>query len=103
MSKKRLFELDSPNRACWCMISQFRLAWKLFRDDRVPRSVKAIPDPGDSGCRLATRLALNLIPVIGQMGDLAVIGLGVNTFVKAAPPEVVHEYMAELNMEQLHN
>jgi len=70
------------------MISQFRLAWKLFRDDRVPRSVKAISDPGDSGCRSPLGWLLNLIPVIGQMGDLAVIGLGVNTFVKAAPPKL---------------
>src|SRR5260221_14493284 len=101
MSKKRLLSWIAQIGLVGGMISQLRLAWKLFRDDRVPRSVKAIPLLAILAVVSPLGWLLNLIPVIGQMGDLAVISLGVNTFVKAGPPELVHEHIAELNMDQL--
>jgi uncharacterized membrane protein YkvA (DUF1232 family) len=99
MSKKRMLSWVAQIGLITGMISQFKLAWKLFRDDRVPRTAKAIPLLAILAVVSPLGWVLNLIPVAGQMGDLAVIALGVNSFVKAAPQDVVHEYMTELHMD----
>ena len=82
------------------LISQARLAWKLFRDDRVPRTAKAIPVLAVLAVVSPLGWVVNLVPVLGQLSDLALIGLGVSTFVKAAPQDVVQQYMTELHMDQ---
>ena len=73
-----------------------RLVWDLARDPRVPLSQKAVL--GGIAVYLASPIDLipDFIPVIGQMDDLAVLILGLDWFIRNAPPDVVAEHMARI-------
>jgi uncharacterized membrane protein YkvA (DUF1232 family) len=76
-------------------IGQAGLAWKLFKDKRVPTTAKAIPVLALLYVLSPIDLALDWIPVLGQMDDVAIIGLGLQAFIRAAPQYVVSEYQSE--------
>ena len=73
-----------------------RLIWGLARDPRVPLSQKAVL--GGIAAYLAFPIDIipDFIPVIGQMDDLAVLILGLDWFIRIAPPNVVDEHMARI-------
>jgi uncharacterized membrane protein YkvA (DUF1232 family) len=73
-----------------------RLIWGLARDPRVPLSQKAVL--GGIAAYLAFPIDIipDFIPVIGQMDDLAVLILGLDWFIRNAPPDVVEEHMARI-------
>ncbi len=73
-----------------------RLIWGLARDPRVPMSQKAVL--GGIAAYLAFPIDIipDFIPVIGQMDDLAVLILGLDWFIRNAPPDVVEEHMARI-------
>ena len=77
-----------------------RLIWALARDPRVPMGQKAVL--GGIAAYLAFPLDIipDFIPVIGQMDDLAVLILGLDWFIRNAPPEVVDEHMAKIAAHQ---
>jgi uncharacterized membrane protein YkvA (DUF1232 family) len=77
-----------------------RLVWALARDPRVPMGQKAVL--GGIAAYLAFPLDIipDFIPVIGQMDDLAVLILGLDWFLRNAPPDVVEEHMAKIAMHQ---
>jgi len=77
-----------------------RLIWALARDPRVPLGQKAVL--GGIAAYLAFPLDIipDFIPVIGQMDDLAVLILGLDWFLRNAPPEVVEEHMAKIAVHQ---
>ncbi|MBN2003239.1 MAG: DUF1232 domain-containing protein [Anaerolineae bacterium] len=70
---------------------QFRLAWRLLLDGRVPSLTKIVPlltalyvlSPVD----LVPDLALGL----GQLDDLAIFLVGLRLFVELCPPDLVEE------------
>ena len=71
---------------------QFRLAWELLWDGRVPIITKVVP--------LLTMIYL-LSPVdfipdlalgLGQLDDLAIFLIGLRLFIDICPPELVSEY-----------
>lgn len=73
-----------------------RLAWRLFCDPRVPLYAKAVP-------ALALLYALSpldfvpdIVPVLGQLDDAAVLMAGLEFFVKLCPEHVVDEHRAAL-------
>ena len=78
------------------IIKQFRLAWLLFQDARVPLWVKAII-PIASIYVLSPFDLIPVIPVVGQLDDLGVILLGLTTFIKLCPPDVVGYYRTQLD------
>jgi len=74
-----------------------RLAWRLLRDERTPRSAKLF---------LAGAVVLifspinwipNFIPVLGQMEDVALLALALNVFLKRVPPDLRAEHEAALS------
>jgi uncharacterized membrane protein YkvA (DUF1232 family) len=69
------------------LINEVRLAWRLFRDPRVPLGLKLIPPTA----LIYTLSPIDLLPDIvlglGQLDDLAVLVLGVRMFVEMCPPE----------------
>jgi len=73
-----------------------RLVWALARDPRVPMSQKAVL--GALAAYLAFPLDIipDFIPVIGQLDDIAVLVLGLDWFIRNAPPDVVEEHMARI-------
>jgi len=73
-----------------------RLIWGLARDPRVPMNQKVVL--GGIAAYLAFPIDIipDFIPVIGQMDDLAVLILGLDWFIRNAPPEVVQDHMAKI-------
>ena len=71
-----------------------RLAWALFRDRRTPLRSKLI--------LIGTVLLIvspinwlpNLIPVLGQLEDLAILSLGMELFLKNVPDYLRAEHEA---------
>jgi len=76
--------------------SQFRLAWELLWDDRVPFVTKIIP--------ILTLLYVispvdlvpgMVVPGLGQLDDLAIFLIGIRLFVDVCPPALVAEHQDE--------
>lgn len=67
------------------------LAWGLFRDPRVPRSLKG----GLLGVLVYVASPIDLIPdfipAVGMVDDLFLLLAALDMFVRLAPPEVVAE------------
>ena len=73
-----------------------RLIWGLARDERVPVRQKLVL--GGIAAYLAFPIDIipDFIPVIGELDDLAVLVLGLEWFLRNAPPELVEEHMARI-------
>lgn len=74
-----------------------RLYWRLFCDSRVPILAKML--------LVLTLLYLvwpidvipDYLPVIGEMDDVGIVLLGLWTFVRLCPPEVVRQRVQEIS------
>ncbi|MEA3376915.1 MAG: DUF1232 domain-containing protein [Anaerolineae bacterium] len=79
------------------MVRQFRLAWRLFWDRRVPLWTKIVP-PAALAYVLSPIDILSDLPPMGinQLDDIAVVLLGVRLFIELAPPDVVREHLRAL-------
>ena len=93
--------INNPDRSSpgfWLsLINSFRVAWKLLLDGRVPWVVKLIPllivlyvvSPID--------IIPDVIPVFGQLDDLAIVLLGIQLFIALSPRDLVKQYRDEIN------
>lgn len=79
------------------IVRQFRLAWRLFWDRRVPLWTKIVP-PAALAYVLSPIDILSDLPPMGinQLDDIAVVLLGVRLFIELAPPDVVREHLSAL-------
>ena len=79
------------------LVKQGRLAWRLFRDGRVPGWVKMVPFAALiyflSPIDLIPDLAL---PGLGEIDDIFVILLALKMFVDLSPASVVREHLDDL-------
>ncbi len=74
-----------------------QLAWRLLRDPRVPTYLKvSIPAVAALYVILPLDIIPDMLPIIGQLDDLAVIILGIRLFIQLAPKEVVAEHETAL-------
>jgi uncharacterized membrane protein YkvA (DUF1232 family) len=78
------------------LIDQVRLSWRLFQDPRVPAITKAIPLLTLAYIVSPVDLVLDVIPFLGQMDDIAILGAGLTLFISAAPKYVVNEHLSLL-------
>jgi len=80
------------------IIRQFRLGWRLFQDPRVSSWLKLIV-PGLLLVYVVMPLDLipDVIPVLGQMDDLAVILLAGKIFIELCPSQIVREYLEAMD------
>lgn len=81
------------------LLQDIRLVLPLLRDPRVPTTAKLIP----IGVLFYLLSPVDLIPgwlipVLGQLDDLAVIVLGMRWFMQTIPPEIVNEYRDQLGV-----
>jgi len=78
------------------LIRQFRLAWRLFRDRRVPWPPKLIPPLA----LLYVIAPIDILPDfslgLGQLDDIAVVLLAVKLFIELCPTDVVREHLQAL-------
>ena len=75
---------------------KLRLGTRLMRDGRVPVHVRLIPPA--LALYLASPLDIvpDFIPVLGQLDDLLVLGIGVGLLVKLTPGGVLNEHLDRL-------
>lgn len=73
---------------------QVRLAWRLFRDHRVPMWVKLVPSA--ALVYVLSPVDFIMLPGLGQLDDLAVLLIGIKLFVELSPPDVVREHLLAL-------
>jgi len=78
--------------------SVVRLAYRLFRDDRVPLRAKAVT-LGVIGLVLSPLDVPAWIPVIGEAGAALAIVNVLDAFIMAAPRHVVREHIRNLGLE----
>jgi uncharacterized membrane protein YkvA (DUF1232 family) len=80
---------------------QFRLAWMLLLDERVPLLTKFVPF-----LSLAYVISwIDFVPDVmlgfGQMDDVAIFLVGIQLFINLCPPHVVEEYRVALREEEI--
>lgn len=79
------------------VLNRLRLVIKLMGDQRVPGLVKMLP----VAAVLYLLSPIDLIPDVavglGQLDDLGVLILGINSFIQMAPQHVVQELLAEID------
>lgn len=73
-----------------------RLVWGLARDPRVPTPQKLILVGIIGYLLMPIDLIPDFLPVLGQLDDVAVVLLGLDLFIKAAPPDVVDAHLARI-------
>ena len=74
-----------------------RLYWRLLRDRRVPLLAKGVFVSALGYWVWPLDLIPDLlIPVIGEIDDLGIVLLGLWTFVRLCPPDVVAEHVSAI-------
>ena len=79
------------------LVRNVRLSWRLLRDPRVALASKiAIPVITAAYLLSPADFLPDLIPVLGQLDDLAILALAMRLFIQLAPAEAVKEHTANL-------
>jgi uncharacterized membrane protein YkvA (DUF1232 family) len=77
-----------------------RLVWALLRDGRVPAQQKLILAGIVAYLFFPIDLIPDFVPVLGQLDDLAVVLLGLDLFIRSAPPDLVDEHLAKISQHK---
>jgi uncharacterized membrane protein YkvA (DUF1232 family) len=84
-------------RTLFQLPGQMLLAWRLFRDDRVPLLPKLVL----AGAVLLVLSPLDVVewlPVVGGAGGVALLAIVLRSFINAAPEEVRAEHELRLGL-----
>jgi uncharacterized membrane protein YkvA (DUF1232 family) len=77
--------------------NSLRLAWRLLRDPVISVGPKLIPLAALLYLLFPLDLLSDLVPVLGQMDDLAVLLLGLRFFIAACPKQAVQRHVAQMD------
>jgi uncharacterized membrane protein YkvA (DUF1232 family) len=77
-----------------------RLAWRLFRERRVPLLARAIIPAVVLHLAMPLDIIPDFIPVLGYLDDLLIVLVGVWVLLRFAPRAVVEEHVAALERER---
>ena len=89
---KRIARLSLRNKA--------RLAVALSRDRRIPLAIRALPPALALYLAMPLDLVPDFIPVVGQLDDLLIVGLGVWLLFRFVPRPALLEHIDRLETEQ---
>ena len=78
------------------LLRQARLAWRLFRDSRVPLLTRFIPPATIAYILSPVDLIPDVLLGIGQLDDIALLFLGVKLFIDLCPQDLVREHLRAL-------
>ncbi|MCS7054870.1 MAG: DUF1232 domain-containing protein [Thermoflexales bacterium] len=78
------------------LINRARLVWRLLRDPRVPIYLKALPIAAALYIVSPADFVPDLAPLLGQLDDLGVLLVGIESFIALCPPHVVQEHRAQI-------
>jgi uncharacterized membrane protein YkvA (DUF1232 family) len=77
-----------------------RLAANLARDNEVPKSAKAVLVVGGAYSISPIDLVPGIIPVAGQLDDLAVLLFALRQAIRSSPPAVAAAHLERVGLEQ---
>jgi len=80
--------------------AKLRLPLRLLRDPGVPLPAKLLIPLSLVYLAAPLDLAPDSIPVLGQLDDVFVLGLGLTLFLRLCPDTVVRHHIAELRAER---
>jgi len=78
------------------IVQQVKLAYSLMLDRRVHPVTKIIPLAALAYLFMPVDVVPDVMPLVGQLDDLAIVMLGLRFFFEFSPPEVVHEHLKRL-------
>jgi uncharacterized membrane protein YkvA (DUF1232 family) len=69
---------------------------------RWPRPPAAEAHPRGHGAYIVLPIDLipDFVPVLGQLDDIAVVLLGLDLFIRSAPPNIVEEHLATISQDK---
>jgi len=82
------------------ILREARLAWRLWRDRRVPLWVKGVPLLSLAYVIFPFDFLADPLLGLGQLDDLGVILLGLSLFISLAPNDLVARYRGETVLEE---
>ena len=71
------------------------LIWRMFRDPDVPLAAKSILPVIGAYVAMPFDIIPDFIPLLGQLDDLVVIGVGLWLFVILTPRTIIEEHLVE--------
>ena len=80
--------------------NRLRLAAALTTDERIPASVRLIPPLLVLYLAMPLDVVPDFIPLLGQLDDLAVLGVGMGLLMKFAPVQVIEAQLARFELEE---
>lgn len=94
LSLRILPNLFSPHywKKMWAEII---LVLQLMKDNRVPIYLKFLPVIVGLYLLSPIDLIPGFLPIIGQLDDFGLLLLGLSTFIRLAPDEVIDEYLPQ--------
>jgi uncharacterized membrane protein YkvA (DUF1232 family) len=78
------------------LINRARLVWRLLRDPRVPIYLKALPIAAALYVVSPVDFFPDIAPLLGQLDDLGVLLVGIESFIAICPAYVVEEHRAQI-------
>ena len=91
MAKNHPVSSDGPLGSLLSFIDSIALAWRLFKDQRVPIWTKSIPVLAVAYLIWPLDLLADPILGLGQLDDLGVLLLGIKLFLTLCPTSLVEE------------
>jgi uncharacterized membrane protein YkvA (DUF1232 family) len=78
------------------LITHVRLSLRLLRDPEVPLRLKALPILTACYMIAPVDLAPDILPIIGQIDDLAILLIALETFLRLSPTDAVNFHRTAL-------
>ncbi len=76
--------------------NSFRIAWRRMWDSQVPMGAKVVPILTVLYVLSPIDLIPDVVPVLGQLDDLAIFLLGIQLFIAVSPKDIVERIRAEI-------
>ncbi|MCL6509168.1 MAG: DUF1232 domain-containing protein [Anaerolineae bacterium] len=85
------------------LINRARLIWHLMRDPRVPVYLKVLPIATALYVVSPVDLLPDVAPLLGQLDDLGVLLVGIESFIALCPAHVVEEHRAQIEGREFYS
>jgi uncharacterized membrane protein YkvA (DUF1232 family) len=85
------------------LINRARLIWHLMRDSRVPIYLKALPIAAALYVVSPVDLLPDVAPLFGQLDDLGVLLVSIESFIALCPSHVVEEHRARIEGREFYS
>ena len=95
MAKERPIGSRSRLGVIGDLVRNFRVAWRLFKDRRVPIWLKGIPVLALAYLLWPFDLITDLAPGLGQVDDLTLLLLSLLLFIGLCPAQLVAEHQGQ--------